>query len=153
MRRENRRPLALVVDDEANTRRVARRMLEHAGYDVIEAFNGEDALRFADPQLPIDILVADVQMPVMNGDEMARRFRAVQPELKVLYVTGFAEQLFEHRPLLRQGEAFLDKPFSCRGLVEAVSLLLFGRLDQMASADAAVDSRKPRVSAQQLVWQ
>lgn len=151
MRRENRNPLVLVVDDETSMRRIARTMLEQAGYDVIEASNGEDALRFVDQQTPIDLLVADVRMPVMDGDDMARRFRAARPDLKVLYVTGFADQLFENHPTLWQGEAFLDKPFSRRGLLEAASLLLFGSLEKPEPIEPAAVSMSPRAYAQQMV--
>ena len=59
---------------------------------------------------------------------MGRRLRAVRPDLKVLYVSAFVDTLFEKRPTLWEGEAFLDKPFTANGLLEAVSLLLRGRL-------------------------
>ena len=68
-----------------------------------------------------------MNMPVLPGDEMARQLRLRQPDLKVLYVSGFVDSLFEKRHTLWQGEAFLEKPFTSKGLLEAVSLLLHGR--------------------------
>lgn len=65
-------------------------------------------------------------MPVMRGEEMARKMRALRPDLHVLYVTAHRELLFKERPELIDGEAFLDKPFTMRGLLEAVSLLKAG---------------------------
>jgi two-component system cell cycle sensor histidine kinase/response regulator CckA len=67
-------------------------------------------------------------MPEMSGDELARRMRLAQPSLKVLYLTGFSDKLFHEKSTLWQDEAFLEKPCSVRGLLEAVSLLLTGRV-------------------------
>jgi CheY-like chemotaxis protein len=74
----------------------------------------------------VDFLIADLDMPVMRGEEMAKKIRALRPDLRVLYVTAQSEQLFKERPELIEGEAFLDKPFTLRGLLEAVSLLKNG---------------------------
>jgi two-component system cell cycle sensor histidine kinase/response regulator CckA len=126
--RESRRPVVLVVDDEEPIRRVARRVLEAGGYEVLDASNGFEALELLDKGAAIDLLMADLHMPQLDGGEMARRFRASNPDLKVLYVSGYTDELFENRQLLWDGEAFLDKPFSPRGLVEATSLLLTGRM-------------------------
>jgi DNA-binding NarL/FixJ family response regulator len=64
----------------------------------------------------------------MTGDELARRIRASTPGIKVLYLTGFSDRLFKEKVTLWADEAFLDKPCSVKGLLEAVSLLLFGRI-------------------------
>ena len=126
--KQTRRPVVLVVDDEEPIRRVARRVLESGGYEVLDAANGLEALQLLDKGTAIDLLMADLRMPQLGGSEMARRFRAARPDLKVLYVSGFTDELFDDRQLLWDGEAFLDKPFSPRGLVEAASLLLNGHL-------------------------
>jgi DNA-binding NarL/FixJ family response regulator len=68
-------------------------------------------------------------MPQMGGDELARRMRSREPDLKVLYLTGFSDALFKEKTVLWQDEAYLDKPCSVKGLLEAVSLLLNGRLE------------------------
>jgi len=76
-----------------------------------------------------DILVTDMMMPQMTGDELARRLRLAHPSLKILYLTGFSDRLFKDKVTLWADEAFLDKPCSVRGLLEAVSLLVFGRVE------------------------
>ncbi len=77
--------------------------------------------------------MADLDMPELGGDEMVRRIRATRPDLRVLYVTGNIDRLLDdERPELRDGEAFLDKPFSAVGLLEAVSLILYGTLKKKA---------------------
>jgi CheY-like chemotaxis protein len=77
----------------------------------------------------LDILVTDVMMPKMSGDELARRLREVRPAVKILYLTGFSDDLFKEKTTLREDEAYLDKPCSVRSLQQAVSLLVFGSVD------------------------
>jgi CheY-like chemotaxis protein len=115
------------VDDEAPIRQVARRILEGEGYQVTEASNGLEAIELLSKGTSLDLLMADLDMPDLSGDEMVRRIRATRPYLKVLFVTGHIDRLMDTRPLW-EGEAFLDKPFSPGGLREAVSLLLRGTL-------------------------
>jgi len=82
----------------------------------------------AEKMTRLDILVTDLMMPEMLGDEIARRLRQHEPRLKVLYLTGYSDRLFKDKVTLWEDEAFLDKPCSIKGLLQAVSLLLFGRL-------------------------
>jgi CheY-like chemotaxis protein len=118
----------LVVDDEEGVRMVARRILESAGYAVIEAVNGADGLKTIEANTPVDLLMADLDMPVMRGEDMAVRIRALRPHLKCLYVTAHIDALMDERPLLWDGEAFLEKPFGSASLLEAVRLLTTGRI-------------------------
>ena len=121
-------PLVLVVDDEARIREMEMRILQHAGYRVAEADGGTAALRmFADGVAP-DLVIADLDMPDLAGEEMVKSIHAARPKQKVLYVTGNIDRLLNVRSLVWEGEAFLDKPFSAKGLLEAVSLLLTGSL-------------------------
>jgi len=122
----------LVVDDEAPIRDLQNRMLTLAGYEVVTADAAEKALQIIRDDKPIDCVIADVHMPGMNGDEMARRIRAIRPDLKILFVTGFADTLFNSQPVLWENQAYLDKPFTQRGLLEALSLLLHGDLRRAA---------------------
>jgi CheY-like chemotaxis protein len=119
--------IVLIVDDELPVRLLERRMLENEGYHVIEASNGLEAIELISQGATIDLLMADLDMPQLSGDEMVNRIRAARPDLKVLYVTGHIDKLMDARPLWA-GEAFLDKPFTAAGLTEAVSLLLQGTL-------------------------
>jgi len=117
----------LVVDDEAPIRMLARRVLEDAGYQVSEAAGGLDAIELLSKGTTLDLLIADLDMPNLGGDEMVRRIRSTRPDLKVLYVTGHIDRLMDARQLW-EGEAFLEKPFTAAGMREAVSLLIHGVL-------------------------
>ena len=79
----------LVVDDDAAIRRYIHRVLWTAGHRVIAAQDGAEALQIAADEGPFDVLVTDFQMPEMTGDELGRRMRVAQPDLPILYLTGF----------------------------------------------------------------
>jgi two-component system cell cycle sensor histidine kinase/response regulator CckA len=113
----------LVVDDEASVRVLERRILENLGYRVTEASNGTEMVEQLAGGARFDLLIADLDMPVVRGDEMARRVRRSRPDLPVLYVTGHIDWLKDAGPL-GEGEAFLAKPFTVAGLQEAIALLL-----------------------------
>jgi CheY-like chemotaxis protein len=116
----------MAVDDEPAIRAFVARVLTRPNHAVTIAVDGADALDQARRHGPFDLLVTDLMMPGMRGDELARRLRQQWPDLKVLYFTGFSQQLFEQRAQLWHDEAFLEKPASLQGLREAVSLLLEG---------------------------
>jgi two-component system, cell cycle sensor histidine kinase and response regulator CckA len=120
----------LVVDDEEPVRKFVERVLREAGYKTATAADGPEAIEVAKKMESLDILVTDVMMPQMTGDELARRLRQTEQRgLKVLYLTGFSDRLFKEKVTLWEDEAFLDKPCGVQGLLQAVSLLLFGRFD------------------------
>ena len=119
----------LIVDDEAPVVHFVERVVQRAGHATMTACSGAEALAAAASAESIDLLITDLMMPQMNGDELARRLLTLRPTLKVLYLTGFSEQLFKDKVALWQDEAFLEKPCSVNGLMEAVSLLLFGRVE------------------------
>src|SRR5215471_7700624 len=97
------RPLrVLVVDDDDGIRNFASRALARGGYEVVTAPDGPTALRVIDSQPKFDLFVLDVMMPGMRGDELARRLHDRDPEIKVLYFTGYADQFFALRPTLRK---------------------------------------------------
>jgi two-component system, cell cycle sensor histidine kinase and response regulator CckA len=118
----------LVVDDEEPIRKFVQRVLTEAGHQPVLAVDGPDALAIAKAQGPFELLLTDVNMPNLMGDELARRLRQDDPALKVLYLTGFSDLLFKEKLTLWEDEAYLDKPCSVRGLLEAISLLAFGRV-------------------------
>jgi DNA-binding response OmpR family regulator len=113
----------LIVDDEESIRRLVERVLREAGCRTVVAHNGAEAVSIAATMDRLDVLVTDLMMPHMNGDELARRLRVTSPDLPVLYLTGFSDRLFADRIQLWENEAFLDKPCSVKGLLEAVSLV------------------------------
>ncbi|OLC84702.1 MAG: hypothetical protein AUH72_01130 [Acidobacteria bacterium 13_1_40CM_4_65_8] len=116
----------LVVDDEPAVVMFAERVLQTAGYQIMTATSGDAALKLCTQQGLPDLLVTDMKMPRMEGDELASKLRQQDPDLKVLYLTGFADLLFKNKEVLWDGEAYLEKPCSIGGLLEAISLLLSG---------------------------
>jgi two-component system cell cycle sensor histidine kinase/response regulator CckA len=122
------------VDDEETVRRFVERVLQDAGYQTASASGGAEAIEAAARLGSFELLVTDVMMPQMNGDELARRLRLKEPDLKILYLTGFCDRLFKEKVTLWENEAFLEKPCSLKSLKEAVSLLLSGHLDRTPGA-------------------
>jgi CheY-like chemotaxis protein len=116
----------LVVDDEEAIRTFVDRVLREAGYETVVAPNAEKALALTSSANRFDLLLTDMNMPGMCGDELARHLRGRQPDLPILYLTGFADRLFATRPVLWSNEAFIEKPVTIKGLREAVSLAMFG---------------------------
>jgi two-component system cell cycle sensor histidine kinase/response regulator CckA len=111
----------LLVDDEPSIREFLRVVLSEAGYGVAIAADGEQALRVPGS---FDLLLTDLRMPRMMGDELARQMRLRDPDLKVLYLTGYSDSLFDAKGQLWEGEAFLDKPATAEGVLEAIRTLL-----------------------------
>jgi two-component system cell cycle sensor histidine kinase/response regulator CckA len=117
----------LVVDDEAQVLELECRILETAGYRVLQASHGLDAIALLADGTPLDLLIADLNMPGLDGIEMVRRIRETRPDLKVLFVTGHVDRLME-TPRVWDRDAFVEKPFTPGSLREAVSLMLYGTL-------------------------
>jgi len=113
----------LVVEDDETVRRVVRKILRRQGYTVVEAQRGEQALQVcARRQEPVHLLLTDVVMPGINGRELAAKLRAVYPEVKVLYMSGYAENIISRAGGV--GAAFIQKPFSPDSLVRKVHEVL-----------------------------
>ena len=126
--RRSRPHRLLVVDDAQSNRLLAERVLRKAGYTVVSAASGDDALELISLESEFDLFVLDVKMPGMSGTELADRIRANKPDAKILYFTAYSGSLFATKNVLGENEAFLDKPATTVDLVEAVSLLLHGHL-------------------------
>ena len=110
----------LLAEDEDGLRALNGRVLEARGYRVLTASNAAEALLLAERQPgPPDLLVTDVVMPGASGRELARRLRDRHPGLKVLYVSGYAED-----SRVEDDASFLQKPFTPEGLSERVAELL-----------------------------
>jgi len=108
----------LLVEDEPMVRSVAERALTRHGYTVITADNGEDALEIIGRNEPIDLLISDVVMPGMDGPTMVREARQSRPELKILFMSGYAEEQLR-KSIDIENVNFLPKPFSVTDLAEA----------------------------------
>lgn len=115
----------LLVEDDPGVRQLARQMLGQLGYTVLEAEDGAGALRlFEQHAAAIDLLLTDVVMPQMSGRELAERLLAVHPDLKVLYVSGYTDDVVARHGLLEPGVALLPKPFTPDGLGRRVRAIL-----------------------------
>ncbi|HEY1924341.1 MAG TPA: PAS domain S-box protein, partial [Candidatus Acidoferrum sp.] len=118
----------LLVEDEPELRELTRTVLTARGYKVIEAVNAEDAERLANESYSrgakIHLLLTDVIMPGVSGRELAKRVLALQPSVRVLYMSGYTYNVIAQNGTLERGVAFLQKPFSPSGLVEKVREVL-----------------------------
>jgi two-component system cell cycle sensor histidine kinase/response regulator CckA len=128
----------LIVDDEDSILRLVQRVLSGAAYETLATTEPSKALELGTSGRAFDLLLTDLMMPGMQGDELARRLRLHHPDIKVLYLTGFTDRLFAQRPTLWENEAFVEKPVTPTGLLEAVSLALFGHLRGTDGSDPSV---------------
>lgn len=111
----------LVVEDEADVRRLLEHLLSEAGYSVIAATDPDDALRkSARLQGPIDLVLSDVVMPRMSGPELASRIRQFRPLVGVTFMSAYAEDVIGGRGLDLRGAPLVAKPFSAAALIEGV---------------------------------
>ncbi len=119
-----------VVDDDPMMLDVLARILQRENFDLLMASSGPGIIqKLAEYSGHVDLLVTDYAMPDMQGRELAEHVRERFPAVKVLYQTGFSDMLFENRVELEEGAAFLEKPFTARGLREAARLVLFGSIN------------------------
>ena len=115
----------LLVEDEANLRYLARQYLEKQGYRVIEAADGAVAMQIAVAhEATIHLLLTDVIMPGMNGRELAQRISEIRPNVKILYMSGYTENVIGHNGMLDAGVRLLQKPFNLRDLKSKVREVL-----------------------------
>jgi PAS domain S-box-containing protein len=115
----------LLVEDEANLRYLARQYLEKQGYRVIEAADGAVAMQIAVAhEGVIHLLLTDVIMPGMNGRELAQRISEIRPNVKVLYMSGYTENVIGQDGTLDAGVRLLQKPFNLRDLKSKVREVL-----------------------------
>jgi CheY-like chemotaxis protein len=115
----------LIVDDEPTVRMLVADVLEEFGYTAIEATDGAAGLRIMQSDVRIDLLVTDVGLPGgMNGRQMADAARVTRPELKVLFITGYAENAVISHGHLDPGMHLLTKPFTMDRLASRIRDLI-----------------------------
>jgi PAS domain S-box-containing protein len=115
----------LLVDDDSAVRSVARIALEEAGYVIIEASGGEEALSdVLARNITVALLVTDVVMPRMSGKELARKLEEMCPDVRVLYASGYTANVISHHGILEADLDFLQKPFSSIELLTTVREIL-----------------------------
>jgi signal transduction histidine kinase/CheY-like chemotaxis protein len=114
----------LLVEDEEAVRRLARRVLEGVGYEVLEAAHGAEALALFQKHSGIDLVVTDVIMPGMSGQELSARIRQLNPAQQILYVSGYTDDTILQHGNFLPNTSFLQKPFSPSALVARVQELV-----------------------------
>jgi len=116
---------ALLVDDEDAVRRVGRRMLEHLGFDVRVASNGEEGVElYREHRNEIRVVLLDLMMPRMNGEETFRALREEDSEVPVVMCSGYNSQNISQRFAGRGFSGFLQKPYTVKNLSQTLSDVL-----------------------------
>jgi CheY-like chemotaxis protein len=117
----------LLVEDEPAFLKIGKRMLERVGYRVLAARTPNEALSLAGEHAgEIGLLITDVVMPGMNGQQLAERLQALRPKLRCLFMSGYTEAVIAHHGVLKQGVHFIQKPFSHKDLADKVRQTLDG---------------------------
>jgi PAS domain S-box-containing protein len=125
----------LLVEDEASVRQAARQFLTRNGYTVLEATDGEDAIRVSrEHSGPIHLMITDVVMPRMGGPRAAERLAEERPDMKVLFVSGYAENTILQHGKIDVAAHFLEKPFSSKALAKKVHEVLNGSGSEVLAA-------------------
>lgn len=115
----------LLVEDDAQVRRIIREVLEQQGYQVLTAANGEDAFKLAgDPQTQIHLLLTDVVMPQMGGRELAEQLSGLRSELKILYMSGYTDDAIVRHGLWDEKLHVIQKPFDSATVLRKVREVL-----------------------------
>ena len=124
-----------MVEDSDLLRQLASETLLRQGYTVLAARDGVEALNLLarDPR-PVHLLLTDVIMPKMSGRELAGRFRLLLPDVRVLYMTGYASDAIVHHGVLEPGVEMLQKPYTPLALIRRVQEVLHGRTPLRAGA-------------------
>jgi signal transduction histidine kinase/CheY-like chemotaxis protein len=126
----------LLIEDEAELRRLISKALAAGGHHVLPAVSGEEALALAAGPQPIDVVLTDVIMPGMSGPELIARLRPLRPDCAVLYMSGYDHELIDQKELERTA-SFLPKPFTPRVLLTRINELLRAQRREDASAGGA----------------
>ncbi|WP_235514739.1 response regulator [Acidovorax sp. Root217] len=117
----------LVVEDETLVRELVAEVLRDLGYQVLEAHDGPSGLhQLRVPQRRIDLLITDVGLPGLNGRQVAEAASAERPDLKILFMTGYAEKVSASQPFASPGREILTKPFEVDDMARRVRALLDG---------------------------
>jgi CheY-like chemotaxis protein len=113
------------VEDDEKVRKLALQILERLGYKVLEASEGNEALAIYEKHRDlIHLMVTDVIMPKMNGREVTHRLMSFHPEMKALYMSGYADDVVLHHGILEKGMNYIQKPFTMEGLARKVREVL-----------------------------
>lgn len=115
----------LLVEDEEGLRKLLQRTLTRLGYNVTAASNGDDALLILNKaNFKPDLILTDVVMPNMSGRELVDRFRAIHPDLKALYMSGYTDNVIVHHGILDSNTPFIHKPFTISNIAAKIREVL-----------------------------
>jgi two-component system cell cycle sensor histidine kinase/response regulator CckA len=116
----------LLVEDEKMVRTLAQTILKRNGYNVLEAENGEEALRVVEEQKgkPINLMLTDLIMPRMNGRELSAHLKPLLPGIKVIYMSGYTDEAVSEHGMLAPGVEYIQKPFPPDALVKKIRSVL-----------------------------
>lgn len=123
----------LIVEDDPTLRTLLRKILERSNYSVVAASDAQEALHMASQQVDsIALLVSDIQMPGMKGDELARKLKSLFPNLLILLVSGYSQ----HRLELEDGWRFIQKPYSPKTIADTICEMLAAQQPSSDSVSA-----------------
>ena len=118
----------LLVEDDEPVRRLVHAVLQNCGYRLLDAANGVEALSTCEQsEEPIHLLVTDIVMPGMSGRELANHLAALRPEIKVLFMSGYADEAIVHHGMPDADTTFIQKPFAPDALARKVRDVLDGQ--------------------------
>ena len=130
----------LVVEDEEAVRQFVIRVLDQAGYRVLAAANGQEALKVGSSSARLDLLFTDMVMPGMSGMELAQKFASHHPGARTLFASGYSDEALESSLPGGSSSAYLAKPFTAEALLASVR----NALDVPASTAAGIaETRRP----------
>ena len=133
-----RRQTVLVVEDEGALRKLMTKVLERAGFQVVEAKDGEQAVEICKSGAePLDMVVSDLAMPRLNGLQLKEVVAGLRPKLKFLLISGYAEDVVEDPTILRTDTNFLEKPFLPDELILKVREILQGKNGEPTGVESA----------------
>ena len=119
------RETILLVDDEPIILEMVARLLDHQGYTIVKANNAEEALLLTEEHSgTIDLLLTDVVMPGMNGDDLALKLLLRYPRLKCLFMSGYAIDVISERGIFREDIHFIQKPFGINDVLSSINKVL-----------------------------
>lgn len=124
--KDRRSGTILLVEDSDVVRDVVANMLEGGGLTVLQASGGEEALALARRgETPIDLLLTDIVMPEMSGVELADRMERERPDVRILFMTGYAEEVVVNEGILGKHRECIGKPFTQEQITKRVRKILF----------------------------
>jgi DNA-binding NtrC family response regulator len=131
----------LVVEDEGALRKLMTKVLERAGFQVVEAKDGEQAVEICKSAAePLDMVVSDLAMPKLNGLQLKEAVSGLCPAAKFLLISGYAEDVVDDPTILRTDTNFLEKPFLPDELILKVQEVLRGQSGEPTRAESAPPS-------------